>query len=237
MENETKAKVHDAELIESHEEQMANHTKELKKGTKEFKKLNTEMNDLKEFIKDEFLIVKNAIGEKSKKNGERDEQIRKLKEESNKVHQAHEELEEKDETIMDVVQDIRFNQITEISELKVEQAKEISELKSKQSKLEGIIEGKEEGIRQTTLNKQYEYTTLYNFSNNRFNNLWTFVGGSGLLAVGASLLAPEYTRWWIIFFIGFTGLLIFIEYCLGIKIRFGIMHEEQCLQDEDGKTE
>jgi Cu/Ag efflux protein CusF len=233
MENETKAKVHDAELIESHEEQMANHTKELKKGTGEFKKLNNKINSLEEFIKDEFLIVKNAVGEKSKQNGERDEQIRKLKEESNKVHQAHEELEEKDETIMDVVQEIRLNQITEMSDLKLQQAKELSAVKERQAELKGLFEGKEEGIRQATLNKQYEYTTLYNFSNNRFNNLWTFIGGSGLACVGAGLLDQEYFKWFMIFFIGFAAFLIFVEYGLGVKIRFGIMHEEECLQEED----
>ncbi len=165
MENDTKSKVHDAELIESHEEQMNEHTEELKKGTREFRNLHKKVDN-----------IQNVLGQKAIHNGYTKEQLNKL--------------ERTDETMMEIVTDIR----------------------EKIGEIRGKVEGKEVATDQVTRDKQYEYQQLYNFSNNRFNNTWTFIGGSGLVTVAASLLNPDYTKIFIEFFIFLTIILLIIEY-------------------------
>lgn len=85
------------------------HEEDLKQTKKDVKDIKTELekgNNLFTYITEELEIVKDAIGVKSKENGDRDLQIQEIRQRANEIG---EKAEEKDETLFNKVHGIEVS--------------------------------------------------------------------------------------------------------------------------------
>lgn len=85
------------------------HEDDFKKTNKDIHKIKNELkkgNNLFKYITEELEIVKDALGVKTKENGDRDEQIKEIREKANDIGKM---AEEKDDTLYEMVTDLRVD--------------------------------------------------------------------------------------------------------------------------------